>query len=73
MVQTKLTRYVEFVIVLSFISDSRNIMEVKQNFEIEESNGTKQVVHEQIPSDKSVVNSDHKPKSSRRPDIDVIR
>ena len=48
-------------------------MDVKQNFEIEESNGTKQVVHEQIPSDKSVVNSDPKLKSSRRPDIDVIR
>ena len=48
-------------------------MDVKQNFEIEESNGTKQVVHEQIPSKKSVGNSDPKLKSSRRPDIDVIR
>ncbi len=48
-------------------------MDVKQNFEIEESNGTKQVVHEQIPSEKSVGNSDPKLKSSRRPDIDVIR
>ena len=62
-----------FSMVFSFISDLRNIMDVKQNFGIEESNGTKQVVHEQIPSDKSVGNSDPKLKSSRRPDIEVIR
>ena len=43
----------------------------KHEFEMEGSNGT--VVDVTNPSDTNAVNSDPKPKSSRRPDIDVIR